>query len=314
MLIPLLPQILEVSKHYILDVVWSYTSAPFKADEIASAPAGQDTVHYWSPTDDRESDGRVLFQAVPGPNDFTNLLHKSSGTPSATASPTDPANTSALGVLPKQTGGGAGAMSDAPPSKETGAPNDASNNALGGASGAGLSTGAKAGIAVGAVLAVLATVALIFLCLRRRKSKRKTPGGYFGDAPSSSNDLREKEAAVGIAANPVSASLTSDGHHAHNGAAAILGRGHSERVVDGASLERGDVGGHATPVAGVGAAGVARKPIGSWGVSNDEPIGREGAMSSQSQVLTDEERATWEEEERRLDEDIAEAERRRLAQ
>ena len=178
----------------------------------------------------------------------------------------------------------------------------------------GLSDGAKAGIAVGAVLGVLLLLALIFLCLRRRKSKRKTAGGYYGGALGSSNDLREKEAGVGIAAIPVSASPTSDGHHAHNGDAAMLGRGNSGRVVDGASLERGDVGGHAAPVGGVGAAGVARKPIGSRGVSDEEPVGREGALSSQSQVLSDEERARWEEEERRLDEDIAEAERRRLAQ
>lgn len=177
----------------------------------------------------------------------------------------------------------------------------------------GLSDGAKAGIAVGAVLGVLLLLALIFLCLRRRKSKRKTAGGYYGDAPGSSNDLREKEARVGIAAVPASESPSSDGHHAHNGDAAMLERGNSGRVVDGASLERGDVGGHAAPVGGVGAAGVVRKPIGSRGVSDEKPVGREGAISSQSQMLSDEERARWEEEERRLDEDIAEAERRRLA-
>ena len=268
---------------------------------------------------DPKSGSKVLFRAVSDSSDF-NWLPKFSGTPSTTASSTDSANTSVHGVLPEQTGGGAGngssagTKSDALQSKETGAPNGASNNALGGVSGGGLSAGAKAGIAVGAVLGVLAIVSLIFLCLRRRKTTLKTAGGYYGDTPGSSNDLREKEAGVGIAAIPVSASPTSGGHHAHNRDAAMLGRGNSGRVVDGASLERGDVGGHATPVAGLGAASVARKPIGSRGVNDVEPAGREGAMSSQSRVLSDEETARWEEEERRLDEDIAEAERRRLAQ
>lgn len=177
-----------------------------------------------------------------------------------------------------------------------------------------LGNGAKAGIAVGAVLGVFLIVALIFLCLRRRRSERKTAGGYYGDAPGSFNDMREKEAGVGIVAIPVSVSPTSDRHHSHNGDAVMLGQGNSRRVVDGASLEREDVGGHAAPVAGVGAAGVARKPIGSRGVSDEEAVGGESAMSSHFQVLSGEERARWEEEERRLDEDIAEAERRRLAQ
>lgn len=189
--------------------------------------------------------------------------------------------------------------------------------------GGGLSPGAKAGIAVGAVVGVLAILALIFLCMRRRKSKRATAGGYFGDAPGSTNDIREKEASVGIAAIPVSSSSTFDGnHHSVHPDAALIGRGISARVVDGATMERGDgVGRHATtghaaatPVAGTGAATVARKPIGNRTVSAEERgTERDGAISAQSQVLSDEERARWEEEERRLDEDIAEAERRRLA-
>ena len=162
--------------------------------------------------------------------------------------------------------------------------NQASNNT-------GLDGGTKAGIAVGAVIGMLLIVALVFLCFRRHKSKHKTAGGFYGDAPGSSNDLREKEAGVGIAAIPVLSFPTSHGDHAHNGDPAVLGRGSSGRVVDGAGLEREDVGGHAAPIAGVGAAGVARKPLGSRGLSNEESVGRDGAISSQSQVLSDEERA-----------------------
>lgn len=187
----------------------------------------------------------------------------------------------------------------------------------GGGGGGGLGTGAKAGIAVGTTLGVLALIAFIFFCLRRRKSKRKTAGGYYDDAPGRSNDLREKEAGVGIAAIPVSASPTDDGNGHASGDAALIGRGKSARVVDGSYIEDGDrVGrhattGHASPAAT--GAGMARKPVGHRSVSDEEREGRNGAVSSQGQVLNNEERARWDEEERRLDEDIAEAERRRLA-
>ena len=299
---------------YFLEVVFSYAENAYKSDRDKDLPPGRMLVEYMTLKDDLKNE--ITFQAIPGGQSTTetSLRVSETTTPSSTTLWDGSATTSVPSTHPELTIEGAETTSEVSLSKETGTPNNASNSTPEGASGRGLKTGEKAGIAVGAVLGVLAIVALIFLCLRRRKSKRKTPGGYFGDAPGSANDLREKDAGVGIATISVSASPSSDDHAHHNRDASMIGRGNSERVVDGASLERGDVGGHAAPVVGVGGAVVARKPIGSRSVSDENRIGREGAMSSQSQVLSEEERARWDEEERRLDEDIAEAERRRLAQ
>lgn len=287
MILSPIPGDLDTTKNYTIEVVWSNVADPMEQNfrhGNASNPYDNAPIAF------RVASAGAADPGLPSPT--STLGPSASGTNTNTAS---------------------GISSTADP---TAAPN------FGSGGGGGLSPGAKAGISVGAVLGVLAILALIFLCLHRRKSKRVTAGGYYGDAPGSSNDLREKEAGVGIAAIPLSASQSpaSERNSHVAGDSASLGRGHSARVVDGATMERGDgVGRHATtghtaPVAAAAAAApVSRKPV-HRNVSDEEPgTQRDGAISSQSQGLSDEERARWEEEERRLDEDIAEAERRQLA-
>ena len=95
-----------------------------------------------------------------------------------------------------------------------------------------------------------------------------------------------------------------------------MARGTSYRAGDDrGGLDGGAAGSLGRGDGSVGSAGrsrngeLARKPVGEGAVAGTVPVVPVAATT----LLSDEERERWEEEERRLDEDIAEAERRRLA-
>jgi hypothetical protein len=197
-----------------------------------------------------------------------------------------------------------------------------------------LSTGAKAGIGIGAAVGALAILGLIFFFVvrNRRNKRRATHEHTYGShelSPTATGELGiEKELNV-ISSAPVPA------WHGDAGAAGTAGEtSHSlDRSGSGAAASadedrwsRGSAGLDAA-AAGAGAAGVAlasNPPRASDSLHSTQglvhgheiprrPVGGEAvtAAPAGTGVLTDEERARWEEEERRLDEDIAEAERRR---
>jgi len=176
---------------------------------------------------------------------------------------------------------------------------DDSLRAEGGGRGGGLSTGAKAGVGVGAALAVILILGLILFVMRRRRRGRKVAGGYMTPIRSE-RELREKEAAVGVVSRSTSGSTTNLGPGTEGSAVQPDG------LTRGGSYHTGDD--HRPDLGGAGAVG--RKPVGA--ASEEVESWRESrANAPTATVQSDEERLRWEEEERRLDADIAEAERRR---
>lgn len=168
----------------------------------------------------------------------------------------------------------------------------------------GLSSGAKAGIAIGVVAAV-ALLASLFFFLRRRRSRRSSPAtgsemAYVdnGTHPSASDLRAEKDL------NVVSASARTNSYKLVDGNGETQGRhGNGSRHIGQRRFdEYADEEGHqsAPPAAVV----PPRKPlVGSQSVAASTSSGSVEGMSA-------EERARWDEEEARLDEAIAEAERR----
>ncbi|ELR10322.1 hypothetical protein VC83_07951 [Pseudogymnoascus destructans] len=156
----------------------------------------------------------------------------------------------------------------------------------------GLSTGAKAGIGVGVAAAVLIVIALLVAWWVRRTRRASTRNGRGGGAG-------EKESVLAAAA-PGGAGEYRYADEAGGGV-----------VVGGSPVTRKPVG---VPVANEAALADAVSPasttVGVVGGAQRRGAGGEGA--AQESMLNAEERERWEEEERRLDEDIAEAERRRL--
>lgn len=153
--------------------------------------------------------------------------------------------------------------------------------------GNGLSTGAKAGIGAGVAVAVLIVIALLvawWVRRSRRASSRNGRGGGMG----------EKESVLAAAA-PGGAEYR-DADEAGSG------------VVGGNPVTRKPVGAPATSEAAL--ANAVSPASTTVGVAAGQTRGAGG--EGQQPMLNAEERERWEEEERRLDEDIAEAERRRL--
>lgn len=165
----------------------------------------------------------------------------------------------------------------------------------------GLTAGAKAGVGVGAAAAVIIILALILIWLRKRKRSRARAGGYL-EPTRSERELKEKEG-VGIVAHSThgSTSQIAGSEAAGMGAGAGVARSGSYHLGD----DRSGLGG------GAAAPAVGKKPIAGAAGAEDLENGRESRASVPTQTLSEEERARWEEEERRLDADIAEAERRR---
>lgn len=192
---------------------------------------------------------------------------------------------------PTETAIGSGKDKDGNDSKPA-APASAST----GGGGGGLSTGAKAGVGVGAAVVVILILGLIFFVMRRRKRGRQVAGGYVTPTRSE-RELKEKEVAVGVLPHSTNGSTNNLGSVHEGGAVAPVG------LARGGSYNRGD------DRTGLGAPAVGRKQVGE-----DLENGRESRTSvPTTTALSDEERLRWEEEERRLDADIAEAERRRRA-
>jgi hypothetical protein len=154
----------------------------------------------------------------------------------------------------------------------------------------GLSTGAKAGIGVGVAAAVLIVIALIVAWWVRRQRRASARNGRTGTG--------EKESVLAAAA-PGGSGEYRDADEA-GGA-----------VVGSSPVTRKPVG---MPAASTEAAlADAVSPASTTvGVVRGPSRAGEGSGAVQESMLNAEERERWEEEERRLDEDIAEAERRRL--
>lgn len=152
----------------------------------------------------------------------------------------------------------------------------------------GLSTGAKAGIGVGVAAAVLIVIALIVAWWVRRSRRASSRNGRGGG-------LGEKESVLAAVA-PGGAGEYRDADEARGG------------VVGGSPVARKPVG---VPATNEAALADAVSPA-STTVGVVRGAGGEGSGAAQESMLNAEERERWEEEERRLDEDIAEAERRRL--
>ncbi|OBT66715.1 hypothetical protein VE03_03861 [Pseudogymnoascus sp. 23342-1-I1] len=187
-------------------------------------------------------------------------------------------------VLPTRIGSSTSTPTSTPVSAET---NDTSSGSVSGSTG--LSTGAKAGIGAGVAVAALLVIALLvawWVRRSRRASSRNGRGGGIG----------EKESVLAAAA-PGGAGEYRDADEAGNG------------VVGGSPVTRKPVG--VPPATNEAALADAVSPASTTvGVVGAQTRGA-GAEGQQS-MLNAEERERWEEEERRLDEDIAEAERRRL--
>lgn len=157
----------------------------------------------------------------------------------------------------------------------------------------GLSTGAKAGIGVGVAAAVLVVIAVLVALWVRRARRASSRNGRGGAG--------EKESVLAAAA-PGGSGEYRDADEAGAGAG----------VVGGSPVTRKPVGVPATNEAALAAAvSPASTTVGIVGAQS-RGAGREGTGAAQESMLNAEERERWEEEERRLDEDIAEAERRRL--
>ncbi|OBT58270.1 hypothetical protein VE04_01558 [Pseudogymnoascus sp. 24MN13] len=157
----------------------------------------------------------------------------------------------------------------------------------------GLSTGAKAGIGVGVAAAVLIVIALLVAWWARRTRRASTRNG---------RGAGEKESVLAAAA-PGGSGEYRDADEA--GGAVVGG------VVGGSPVTRKPVG--VPAVANEAALADAVSPASTTvGVVGAQHRGAGGEGATQESMLNAEERERWEEEERRLDEDIAEAERRRL--
>ncbi|KFY67455.1 hypothetical protein V497_00396 [Pseudogymnoascus sp. VKM F-4516 (FW-969)] len=156
----------------------------------------------------------------------------------------------------------------------------------------GLSTGAKAGIGVGVAAAVLIVIALIVAWWVRRQRRASARNGRTGTgekesvlaaaAPGGSGEYRDADEAGGAVVGSSPVTRKPVGMPAASTEAALAD------AVSPASTTVGVVRGPSRAGAG------------------------EGSGAVQESMLNAEERERWEEEERRLDEDIAEAERRRL--
>ncbi|KFY69730.1 hypothetical protein V498_10421 [Pseudogymnoascus sp. VKM F-4517 (FW-2822)] len=153
--------------------------------------------------------------------------------------------------------------------------------------GNGLSTGAKAGIGAGVAAAVLIVIALVVAWWVRRSRRASSRNGRSGG-------MGEKESVLAAAA-PGGAEYR-DADEAGSG------------VVGGSPVTRKPVGVPATSEAAL--ADAVSPASTTVGVAGGQTRGAGG--EGQQSMLNAEERERWEEEERRLDEDIAEAERRRL--
>jgi hypothetical protein len=157
----------------------------------------------------------------------------------------------------------------------------------------GLSTGAKAGIGVGVAAAVLIVIALLVAWWVRRTRRASTRNG---------RGAGEKESVLAAAA-PGGAGEYRDADEA--GGAVVGG------VVGGTPVTRKPVG--VPAVTNEAALADAVSPASTTvGLVGAQHRGAGGEGAAQESMLNAEERERWEEEERRLDEDIAEAERRRL--
>lgn len=161
----------------------------------------------------------------------------------------------------------------------------------------GLSTGAKAGIGVGVAAAVLIVIALLVAWWVRQTRRASTRNG---------RGAGEKESVLAAAAPGGSGEYRD----ADEAGGAVIG-GVVGGVVGGSPVTRKPVG--APPVTNEAALADAVSPASTTvGVVGAQRRGAGGEGAAQESMLNAEERERWEEEERRLDEDIAEAERRRL--
>ena len=224
---------------------------------------------------------------------------ESSATPAA--NPTGSSTTTRLSVEPTMNAGPSKPLSVSPdPSTTansgtltTAVPSDIPSVESASAPSKGLSTGAKAGIGVGvaaAVLVVIAVLVTLWVHRARRASSRNGRGG-----------AGEKESVLAAAA-PGGSGEYRDADEAGAGAG----------VVGGSPVTRKPVGVPTTNEAALAAAvSPASTTVGVVGAQS-RGAGGEGTAAAQESMLNAEERERWEEEERRLDEDIAEAERRRL--
>lgn len=146
--------------------------------------------------------------------------------------------------------------------------------------------------------------------MRRRKKRTRVSSAsydtYVGEG-SCIGDLREK--GVGVAAIPMNSSSPASAH-GDDTFVSPLTRGGTNRSrhapLNGNSMSRNGaaaIEGDTEPV--------TRKPVGVG--DGEEPLrerqGGRNSVPAQSHVLDEDERARWEEEERILDADIAEAER-----
>ncbi|KFY41028.1 hypothetical protein V494_03243 [Pseudogymnoascus sp. VKM F-4513 (FW-928)] len=173
----------------------------------------------------------------------------------------------------------------------TATPDSATGNSSGKAPASspspGLSTGAKAGIGVGVAAAVLIIIALVVAWWLRRSRRASSRNGGVG----------EKESVLAAGASGGGGEYRD----ADEAGAAIVG---------GSPITRKPIG---APVSNDAALAGAVSPASTTvGVVGGQSRGAGGPVASQESMLNAEERERWEEEERRLDEDIAEAERRRL--
>ncbi|KFY83892.1 hypothetical protein V500_09799 [Pseudogymnoascus sp. VKM F-4518 (FW-2643)] len=217
------------------------------------------------------------------------------------AEPTGSSTTTRLSVEPTTNAGPSKPSSVSPDSftatttgtLTTAVPSDIAGVESASAPSKGLSTGAKAGIGVGVAAAVLILIAVLVALWVRRTRRASSRNGHGGAG--------EKESVLAAAA-PGGSGEYRDADEAGAGAG----------VVGGSPVTRKPVGVPATNEAALAdAVSPASTTVGVVGAQN-RGAGGERTAAAQESMLNAEERERWEEEERRLDEDIAEAERRRL--
>ncbi|KFZ08957.1 hypothetical protein V502_09023 [Pseudogymnoascus sp. VKM F-4520 (FW-2644)] len=217
------------------------------------------------------------------------------------AEPTVSSTTTRLSVEPTTNAGPSKPLSVSPDSftatttgtLTTAVPSDSPGVESASAPSKGLSTGAKAGIGVGVAAAVLILIAVLVALWVRRARRASSRSGRGGAG--------EKESVLAAAA-PGGSGEYRDADEAGAGAG----------VVGGSPVTRKPVGVPATNEAALAdAVSPASTTVGVVGAQS-RGAGGQGTGAAQESMLNAEERERWEEEERRLDEDIAEAERRRL--
>ncbi|KFY17645.1 hypothetical protein V492_00496 [Pseudogymnoascus sp. VKM F-4246] len=259
------------------------------------------------------SDGRYTFNlryslgAVPAPEDISNATaeddrgEEATFTASSVASdvpgtkPTETSSTSTSTLthepdqtfIPKPTTVSQVASIGTPTATPASPTGNSSGKAPASSPSSGLSTGAKAGIGVGVAAAVLIIIALVVAWWLRRSRRASSRNGGVG----------EKESVLAAGASGGGGEYRD----ADEAGAAIVG---------GSPITRKPIG---APVSNEAALAGAVSPASTTvGVVGGQSRGAGGPVASQESMLNAEERERWEEEERRLDEDIAEAERRRL--